>query len=244
MPLAMAATMSSRTVQIAPWFVKTPRLVTPVVITRPMPSTTRNSRQRPSRGSTRAGRGLAVPDLLHREQAGLRQPGAAPDGGEQADDQPNRAGTLKGVHVARELAADDRELMGDASKRGPFPFEHRSLQRRVVSRDEPENRDEHQEQRENRDKGGMSQRGGHNPAVVIGELLGHPDHEGDRGVPLLGRIQPPRHALDRIHWPHLRSTPRLGVPSSQLTGAGAPGFLTPLPARLARRANPAGWRMA
>ena len=103
------------------------------------------------------------------------------------------------MHVARELAADDRELMGDTGKRSSFSFEHRSPQRRIVGRDEAENRDEYQQQRENRDEGGVSQGGGHDPAVVIGVLLDHGDREGGESMPLLGRIQPPGHALDRVH---------------------------------------------
>jgi hypothetical protein len=81
----------------------------------------------------------------------------------------------------------------------------------------------------------MSQGGGHDPAVVIGVLLDHGDREGGQGVPLLGRIQPPRHALDRIH--RLTAIPsawRITL-AHLTTGRAVGGALQPTPVALALR---------
>src|SRR2546421_9484710 len=101
--------------------------------------------------------------------------------------------------------------------------------------DEAENGNDTSRKWEMRAKGGRSQAGGHQPAVVIGVLLDHGDREGGQGVPLLGRIQPPGHALDRVH--RLTAIPsawRIAL-AHLTTGRAVDGALQPTPVALALR---------
>ena len=72
-------------------------------------------------------------------------------------------------------------------------------QRRVVVQEEAEHGDEHEEQREQREKAVVRDQGGEVPAPVVAVLLDHADDERRRPVTPLPLVGPLDRAVDHLH---------------------------------------------
>jgi len=164
---------------------------------------------------TRPGRARQVPDLRHREQAGLGQAGRAPDQQQQSEDQPDRARVPERVHPGQ-LPPYVRELPGDG-------VQHLLAQRRAARGDQAEDRHQDQQQREQGGEGRVRQAPGQGAPIVVAVFLDHAEREGQRPVTLLYLVDPPDAALDRVH----RNRPACPISSGR----------RPREARTARRAG-------
>src|SRR5207253_10408057 len=96
------------------------------------------------------------------------------------------------LDVLRDLIADDREVR---QRR----VDESVLEIRVVLRDEPKDRHEQQEQREDGKEHVVRDDGGERASSVVAELLDDAERETGDPMPLLERIDSPNDALDRVH---------------------------------------------
>jgi len=126
---------------------------------------------------------------------GLAQPHRAVQGGERTDDDRRRA-SLEAAGLP-ELGADDRELV-------QCRVEHLSLQVLVALQDEAEHRGRDQEHREDRDERVVGDDRGQVVALVVEELVGHPEREPDDGVTTL-------EVVDAVHDGRHGATVRAGA---------------------------------
>ena len=147
-----------------------------------------------------------VPDLGHREQAGLRQSHGAVDESDDTDHQADHRGPVHPVDVLGQLGPDDRELAEGG-------VEYLTPQARVTAEDQVEDRHQEEEEREHGDEHGVRQLHGQVPGTVVAVLLDHTEQEGGRRVPPLGRIDPAEEPLRGVHGATRRypTGPRVGA---------------------------------
>jgi hypothetical protein len=124
-----------------------------------------------------------VPHLLHCEQPSLRQARRSPGQHDQADDQANDAGAAQLRHAARELIADDRDLVSDGIK-------DLMAECRIVGCHQAEQGHQDQQQREQRNESSVGKVSNQHPAVIVPVLLDQPDSKRRRLVPLLHSVNP------------------------------------------------------
>ncbi len=132
-----------------------------------------------------------VPDRVHGVLGALGDPETAPQGAEDADDQAD-AGALDGGDAVLDLGAHDGELPDKG-------VDDLLLQLLVVGQRVAEHGDEHQQQREQRQKAVVGEQRGVLAGLVVAELLGHPEREPEHRVALLEPVQRPQQPLDPRH---------------------------------------------
>jgi hypothetical protein len=126
-----------------------------------------------------------VPDAVHRVLGRLGHPQAAPEGQGQADGQGHPAAPqAAAVHLAPDLVADHREL-------GHRRVDDAPAQVRAALEHEPDHRDRHQQQREQREEAVVGEQGGVPAGLVVAELLDHRHREAQPGPPLLVVVDGP-----------------------------------------------------
>ena len=163
-----------------------------VVATIATASTTRISRARHEAGEeARALLDRHVPHFGHGVLRGLGDAERAPDQTDDPDDEAEPAAAHR-VHVPFQLRADDRKV-------GERGVEQVVTQRRVVVEEEAEDRDEHEQEREDRQEAVIGDQGGEVAAPIIAVLLDHSEDEGRRRVPLLPFVHAVDDLVDQLH---------------------------------------------
>src|SRR5205085_1662366 len=121
----------------------------------------------------------------------LRHPERSPHQAENADDEPDPAQS-QGMDVLAYLVADDRKV----AERGS---ENPSLQRRIASEREPEERDQQQQEREECKEAVVRQECREPTRAIVAELLHDRDRERESRSLLLSSIETAYESLDLPH---------------------------------------------